>query len=1106
MLKKSKKLISTLLTLAIVISLFAAMPPAARAAAVTINVGNLGASNVSSAAGEDLWEYNAAIRVLSLGTKSGSGDQRNGKYTLTGANNDIRVVSIVDGTGSITLNNADITAQTGTALSCTYQTSITLSGTNRLTTASGPGLYLYYSATINGSGSLTLTGDTGILLGTTLNVGADLNVAGAVTVNAISTTTVANTGAINCNTGNHTVSVVGGAKLNATGVHYGLFNFFTDTITLDVNGEASFTATTSANTGTGIYSNGNVTITGAGKVTAKGYTGILIPSTKALSIDNCDVTAEGTNYNAISAGFSMNDFARLTMKNGGDSQESHFITCSTPSSTRIWKVTGALFSGAAANNPIAVVIGAKSTAAIERVVLPTGAIDISIFGDTNANSPVGHDKWEYNGTTRVLTLGRSGVSSQSNGKYTLTGTNDNIRIVSEVDSTGSVTLSNAHIETNTGPAFSCFFQSAVTLSGSNSLTAHSTASSGLYLYNPTTINGSGSLTVTTYVVSGIVLGSSQGVGANLNVSGSVNISVDSYYGGATSAGIDCSTNGNHTISVSNSAKFNVSGYNYGLFSSLNGNITLDVNGEASFTATAPDNTARGIYTNGNLNITGAGKITAKGNVGLMVANSMTLSIDNCDLTAEGTGSPAISMSGTLRMNDFARLTMKNGAAYQESHTITCSTPSSTRVWKVTNALSSGSPSGNPISLVIGAYSTVIVERVVPSPYVCQIGSTDYLSLTDAIAAVPTGGSTATVIKLLANINHNGQITLNNKKISFDLNGNNLTLGNTAGESLVLNNSNVGYTGYGSFKILANGGSETKGILITGGTCTVSVDALEVSGEETTGISSTGGTLDFTGDITAKSDAEWIYLVNAGSAGPGLIGGSLTITGNLTATSPHCSGLIASSEARITVNGNITVSVNVITASEPKTHVTVNGNVVSTSTTGSGCLTAMYGAVITVSGSVTSECSGSTGVALVAYGSGSVITVGGTLTAGIARIANLVDGGKIVLNGAIPSNAAVYFGSGADVPLTPANQDAVQSQPGYTTYTKGSPASIVWVKIATYKQGDINRDGDVNVLDLSILLANFGKSGAAITDKNADLNNDGDVNVLDLSILLANFGK
>ena len=55
-------------------------------------------------------------------------------------------------------------------------------------------------------------------------------------------------------------------------------------------------------------------------------------------------------------------------------------------------------------------------------------------------------------------------------------------------------------------------------------------------------------------------------------------------------------------------------------------------------------------------------------------------------------------------------------------------------------------------------------------------------------------------------------------------------------------------------------------------------------------------------------------------------------------------------------------------------------------------------------------------------------------------------------------------------------------------------------------GDINRDGDVNIMDLSVLLANFGITGAAATDQPADINSDGDVNIIDLSILLSNFGQ
>ena len=55
-------------------------------------------------------------------------------------------------------------------------------------------------------------------------------------------------------------------------------------------------------------------------------------------------------------------------------------------------------------------------------------------------------------------------------------------------------------------------------------------------------------------------------------------------------------------------------------------------------------------------------------------------------------------------------------------------------------------------------------------------------------------------------------------------------------------------------------------------------------------------------------------------------------------------------------------------------------------------------------------------------------------------------------------------------------------------------------------GDINKDGNVNILDLSILLANFGKKAEDAANPATDINGDGDINIQDLSILLANFGK
>lgn len=53
-------------------------------------------------------------------------------------------------------------------------------------------------------------------------------------------------------------------------------------------------------------------------------------------------------------------------------------------------------------------------------------------------------------------------------------------------------------------------------------------------------------------------------------------------------------------------------------------------------------------------------------------------------------------------------------------------------------------------------------------------------------------------------------------------------------------------------------------------------------------------------------------------------------------------------------------------------------------------------------------------------------------------------------------------------------------------------------------GDVDRDRDVDLTDLSILLAHFGMSGGA-SESSGDMNGDGDVGLTDLSILLANFG-
>ncbi len=59
--------------------------------------------------------------------------------------------------------------------------------------------------------------------------------------------------------------------------------------------------------------------------------------------------------------------------------------------------------------------------------------------------------------------------------------------------------------------------------------------------------------------------------------------------------------------------------------------------------------------------------------------------------------------------------------------------------------------------------------------------------------------------------------------------------------------------------------------------------------------------------------------------------------------------------------------------------------------------------------------------------------------------------------------------------------------------------------AAFTNSDINSDGKVNVVDLSLLLAAYGQEGAQIANPACDINSDGSVNILDLSTLLTNFG-
>jgi hypothetical protein len=71
---------------------------------------------------------------------------------------------------------------------------------------------------------------------------------------------------------------------------------------------------------------------------------------------------------------------------------------------------------------------------------------------------------------------------------------------------------------------------------------------------------------------------------------------------------------------------------------------------------------------------------------------------------------------------------------------------------------------------------------------------------------------------------------------------------------------------------------------------------------------------------------------------------------------------------------------------------------------------------------------------------------------------------------------------------------------------GDCFAIFEVNVGSYVMGDINHDGTVNILDLSIIARSFGSVPSNPRwNPYADLNKDDVINILDITILARNFG-
>ena len=76
----------------------------------------------------------------------------------------------------------------------------------------------------------------------------------------------------------------------------------------------------------------------------------------------------------------------------------------------------------------------------------------------------------------------------------------------------------------------------------------------------------------------------------------------------------------------------------------------------------------------------------------------------------------------------------------------------------------------------------------------------------------------------------------------------------------------------------------------------------------------------------------------------------------------------------------------------------------------------------------------------------------------------------------------------------------------TTITMAASDATVTATYLADLAGDLNEDGGVNLIDLNMVLIDWGKSGPAISDPRSDADGNGTVDLIDLNIVLIDWGK
>lgn len=190
---------------------------------------------------------------------------------------------------------------------------------------------------------------------------------------------------------------------------------------------------------------------------------------------------------------------------------------------------------------------------------------------------------------------------------------------------------------------------------------------------------------------------------------------------------------------------------------------------------------------------------------------------------------------------------------------------------------------------------------------CEIGGTEYATLQEAMEAA---GTTAT-IKLLKSFTTVQGVIIDRKHITFDLNGQTLTIDTTANEGLKVTEGTVALTGEG--KLNATG--KLYGVWANKGTVTVDTAA---SGNDGIGVYAMGGSkVTVRGNATGQDNG--VYATDSGTM--------VKVNGNVTSTDGQIQGAAhAQNQAEVIVGGNVSANSGYGARTSNSGVITVEGTV------------------------------------------------------------------------------------------------------------------------------------------------------------------------------------